>query len=157
LLTWFLGYVLMLAGKAFLSAIILGPDEIAALSDSLKFRLSMSYDKYSASTLWYIAIAKSLFTFFYTPLVIFTAICGVLYIFYGKKIKQLGFVLVFSSIAVLPLIWLGIGAQPTYIHYWFQGRTLGLSFFSFVLAWLLTIDMNKIHQSKWIKRLTNNS
>jgi len=147
MLTWFLGYVLIWAGKILLSTAILGADEFTEVLKSVGFRLSMSYDIYDVSSLWYVALILCLKNFYYVPMIVLLVIWLIAFIFFRKKLSQLLKALVYILIGILPFIWLGIAANATYIHHWFQNRMIGLSFFCLILGLLFCLDFQKIESA----------
>ena len=47
-------------------------------------------------------------------------------------------------VAALPLVWMLAAPQPTAIHYWFQYRSIAVSFWSFGMYCLLIANGGKI-------------
>ena len=55
-------------------------------------------------------------------------------IFFKRKLSCVVNDIVPIAVAVIPIIWFAFSAQPTYIHSWFQYRSLSVTFFGIFLT-----------------------
>lgn len=93
------------------------------------------YDAKQALTL----VWNNVFSESFGPLALFLLIlitaCAILISFFTQSRKEFFSSCVYLGVAILPIIWFALTAQPIVIHHWFQYRTIVVFFGALFLYW----------------------
>ncbi len=142
--TWMYGYASMWVVKMLFTTLFTDKNGFKEAFNSFAGRVGITkpagleekYDSVEALRLVYNNIFVDT-----TGNIIFLAIAivsvtAVIISFLTNKRKDFFSQTVFIFIAVLPLLWFAVAAQPTVIHYWFQYRTVVATFASLFVYWV---------------------
>lgn len=149
--SWFLGYVLMWIIKLLLITITMEYDGLKAGLDSFKWRIGIVKDEtYMESYSVLLANAKALAALVSTTTIgiILASILLLSGTYLFVKLMQKGSVRIwlqhswpFFVLAFIPFVWFSVAAQPTFLHYWFQYRPLGITVFCVLIIYSHAISI----------------
>lgn len=134
LVSWFAMWIL----KQLIAAAVCGGAELLATLESVAFRFGVGGHK--DETLSY-SIKDAFYRVWYhltdvpMKLALLAAILFVaaLLIVAWRRRGKMQTLVLYLAISALPLLWMAATPQPIYIHYWFQYRSLYVSFFGLIL------------------------
>lgn len=178
---WIIGYLLTWAIKVGMVALLVGEQEInktfasvidrtqrlvpetSLIKAKWKFDEFIPWVPFDKLPLWLIALGLPFLVILNKVTFIIAAVFGILFfaliIPFRRKGVFLKTVLPLLVVAIIPLIWFVVAANPTIIHFAFQYRGLGVTIFAVVAAMYAAIDYKKIKSKVWKdanRKLTSN-